>query len=196
MKNGEWLQEQVEKRQAAKTRNDEDAKTKSRERQREEAKDHIFRTVMADLRLVDKRLAQLEARQLARMNRGLMKLDDNVVHTEFETRGRKRAPRACTATTDLNGGSTYSKRALLETAARGRFASSLDALPEQLVVLRRVARLKRVSKTGNAFVLQVLLCLITTHASRQVQHDGVGTRRNQGPEAAPPALCVKIRKEN
>lgn len=105
MKNGEWLQEQVEKRQAVKTRDDEDT-NKLRERQSEETKDQIFRTAVAELRTMDGMLVQLEARQLAKMNRKLKKLDD----TEFETRGRRRTPKACTATTDLRRGTAQSKR--------------------------------------------------------------------------------------
>lgn len=64
IENGEWLRGQVEHRHAAKTRDEEGAKTKSRERQSEETEDRTFKSSAADLRMMDKRLAQLEARQL------------------------------------------------------------------------------------------------------------------------------------
>lgn len=82
MKNGEWLQEQVGKRQAAKTRVEPRA-TKSRERQSEQAKDHVFKTAVAELRAMDRKLVQLEARQLAKMNQKLKKLHENVVDTSM-----------------------------------------------------------------------------------------------------------------
>lgn len=75
---------------------------------------------------MDRMLVQLEAPELAKMNRKFKKLDD----TEFEIRGRRRAPKTCTTTTDLRRGTAQSNRQLLQRAVPGRFTSSLDALAE------------------------------------------------------------------
>lgn len=88
----------------------------------------VFKTVVADLETMDKRLVQLEARQLARMTRKLKKLDEPVADTEFETRGRKKKGHAQQKIKLYRG-------RFLERTGHARFVSSLDTVPGWLVVL-------------------------------------------------------------
>lgn len=117
--NGEWLRKQVEKRK--------EYEAKHPKLEPELTKEEIERNYQAairDMERLDREMAVMEAQHIAEQERRAARLDEGLAKAEPETRGRSKAAKQCTATTNLSRGSAESKMKLLDRAAGDRVVGS------------------------------------------------------------------------